>query len=499
MASPDKKGQAVSKSPPSTSGMGAMIADQKRSIDEISSKVTTTYQVDVADGKLKSDAVSALAETLYRVPKEIRDSAIDKQRNSTPERLYLWAISNATIVFPYLTLESAVKNMKNSLYAPRSWGMIGDKFRLPKSESTADSPAWQLLREMFLAKLGPENVSIDADVNESVPDLSADICAKEPSIETIIIRLMELVRNPLSATIRKSELDKSENLVKNAVDFVLLEHIYQREQSYKNLTLSGPAVASGRRARRVESTGAGNKVTYTTVYVGYKLADLLCKYLPKVNAKSPESEPFVQIILGFIRKLIPEDLKDFKLPKSLFETPSNQLRALIREGPKIKTKKGDRHNLYVPLSFVKSSECNSYPEVARKQLTDIGSRVLNTLDNVNKLPIDRANSVIPILKDYLSFSYAISDKCRKEWRSNLRVPRPEQLDSLLVSGFPDFSITDGEDSYSPEELEDDLKEKKSRGDRLSFSCPFTGEEEIARIKSEISSLVDKKRANRQKR
>jgi hypothetical protein len=473
-----------------------MITKQVSLVSELSSIISSTYQVEVADGKLTAEAISALAETLLRTPAEKRKLQINKDKHKSPENLYLWAIANANIVFPYVTLSSAVQNMKHSLYAPRSWGVVNDKFKLPKPESTADSAAWQLIREIFLAKLGEDYVSVDADVSETVPDLSSDICAKDPLIETVIIRLMELSRNPLSATIRKTELEKAENVIKNAVDFVLLEHIYQTNEIYKNLTLSGPAISFGRRTKRVENTGAGNKVSYTKVYVGYKLADMLCKYLPKITAKSPEGEPFCQAILGFIRRLVPEDLSDYRLPKSLFETPSNQLRSLIREGPKIKTKKGERHNLYVPLSFVKASECASYPEVSRKKIIEIGSEVLKTLDEVNKMPVDRANELIPVLRRYLSFSYAVSDKCRKEWRSNLRVPDVLALETLILKAFPDIS-EDSDGNYKPITIiREKLSEMESHGDALPFTDIYESSEDKAKELAKVQEVLSQKKSKR---
>lgn len=479
-----------------------MISDQKTLIAELSSKISSVYQTEVADGKLKSDAIAALAETLSRTPPDRRMSQIDKSKCKSPEVLYLWGIANANIVFPYLSLEGAVKNMKHSLYAPRNWGVTGDKFRLPKAESTADSNVWQLIREIFLAKLGEDRVSIDSDVDETVPDLSTDTCAKNPAIETIIIRLLELSKNPLSATIRRTELEKAETLIKNAVDFVLLEKIYQDRDEYKNLTLSGSAVSSGRRTRKVESKGAGNKVTYTTVFVGYKLAEILGKYCTKGIAKSPEGEPFSQAILGFIRNLVPDSktLDGYRIPKPFFETPSNQLRSMIREGPKIKTKKGERHNLYVPLSFVKSSECASYPEVAKRKIIEIGSNVLQTLDEVNKMPIDRSNALIPVLKDYLSFSYALSDKCRKEWRQRAAVPDVKELSSLLVEEFPEISNqTDGQYEWSVDEIEDQLQNMVEKGDLLPFHPVSENKDEVNRILTDIEIVLDTKRSQRAKR
>jgi hypothetical protein len=476
-----------------------MIADQRLKIDEISSSVSTAFQPEIADGKLGPKAVSVLAETLLRVPSVKTDGVrINRSRTPTPESLYLWAVANATIVFPYVSLESAVKNMKDTLYTPRSWGYIDGTYHLPKWEST-DSPAWGLLREIILAKHKDEFVKLDADMTESVPELSATACAKDPRLDTVIIRILELVRNPLSATIRRTDLEKSETIVRNAIDFVLLEKIFQEDKKYSNLTLSGSATSSGRRSRRVESKGEGNKITYTNVFLGYKLAEILGSYLPVKTAKSLESETFIHTIVSFLRSLVPEpdSREEFELPKHFFETPSNQLRSLIREGPRIKTKKGEKHNLYVPLSFVKASECTSYPEVARKEIIDIGSSILRTLDEVNKLSISRANDFIPLLKDYLSFSYALSDKSRKEWRARAYIPDVRVLKKLLL-GIPSLSELDEDLDYkiSPSFFEQALNRVKEKGDALPFIPSIEDSEERKILIASISEAVSKKKTKR---
>jgi hypothetical protein len=495
----DKTSGAVIAPNTSKPGIGSMIANQKAKIDEISSAVTAGYQPEVADGKLSPKAVSVLAETLLRVP-SVKDDGlrVDRKRTPTPESLYLWAVANASIVFPYVSLESAVKNMKDTLYTPRSWGYIDGVYHLPKWESS-DSPAWGLLREVILAKHKDEFVKFDADMTESVPELTATACAKDPRLDSVLIRILELVRNPLSATIRRTDLERSETNVRNAVDFVLLEKIYQEDEIYKNLTLSGSATSAGRRSRRVESKGEGNKITYTNVYLGYKLAEILGSYIPVKSAKSLESETFVHLLISFLRSLVPdaEDRKTFELPKPFFETPSNQLRSLIREGPRIKTKKGEKHNLYVPLSFVKASECTSYPEVARKEIIDLGSSILRTLDEVNKLPIERANKFIPLLRDYLAFSYALSDKCRKEWRGRAYIPNVSVLKKLLL-GVPSLSELDDDANYrvSPSFFEQALDQMKSKGDSLPFIPSISDNDERAKLVAAISESVIKKKAKR---
>jgi hypothetical protein len=482
--------------------LSGKISDQRKKIDDLSSRITSVYQIEVADGSLNADAVGALAETLLRVPPEYQvDLAIDKRVHKTPEKLYLWGIANSNIVLPYLSLKTAVENMKHSLYAPRSWGVIGNKYRLPKAESTADSNIWDLIREVFLNKFGKDRVENDGDVNESVPDLSADVVAKQPIIESIITRLMELVRNPLSATLRSGEQHKTDTVARNAVDFVFLEHIFQRDEGYKNLTLSALAISSGRRTKKVETVGEGNRLTITNVFLGYKLAEILCRYLPKSSAKSPEGEPFVQAILSFIRACVPEDLHKYKLPKHFFETPSNQLRARVREGPKIKTKKGEKHNLYVPFSFVKAAECVSFPEITKRRIIDTGTKVLKNLDEVNKYSVTRANDVMPFMTDYLSFAYALSDKCRKEWRRAARVPDAQEINNLLDEEFPDLGNLNPEGAYewSSRELKDELNKLENRALSLVFKPAVDDPVEISRILEEIKKVDDTKKTRRAER
>jgi len=479
--------------PSSQADYGSMIRNQQQKVEKIQTHLSSVYQPMIADGKLTNKALGVLSETLSRVSILDEDlTRVNIKSFPTPEECYLWGVANASIVFPYMTLKSATENMKDSSYSLRDWGIKDGVYHLPRVESV-DSPMWVLLTQIIAAKHGENCVRLDALPGETVPDLHADTCAKEPLLDTVVIRILELVRNPLSATIRRTELEKAETNIRNAVDFVILEKIYKDNEDYNNLTLSGPAISAGRRSRRVESKGTGNKVTYTTVYLGYKLAEMLCKYIPKLSAKSPEGETFVQTILGFIRSLVPEDVGNYTIPQSFFETPSNQLRAMVREGPRIKTKKGEKHNLYVPLSFVKSSECASYPEVIRKEIIDTGSQVLKNLDSVNKLPVKNANKVIPGLKEYLTLSYTISDQSRKEWRQRARTPSLQALKSALIDNFPDLEESD-EDSLSQY-----ITRSKACLSRMSFNEVFTNEEEKAAELLKISSILTEKKTKREKR
>jgi len=113
---------------------------------------------------------------------------------------------------------------------------------------------------------------------------------------------MELIRSPNSATIRTGNVTRAETHIKNAVDFVVLDSQYQREQSLQTLAISGYATSEGRRTSKVE-TRVGNKVNYTSVYIGYKLADLLLAYIQSSSAKAPEGEPFFRLILEMLRRI----------------------------------------------------------------------------------------------------------------------------------------------------------------------------------------------------
>jgi hypothetical protein len=119
------------------------------------------------------------------------------------------------------------------------------------------------------------------------------------------------------------------------------------------------------------------------------------------------------------------------------------------------------------------------------------------LDEVNKLPVDRSSELIPILRDYLSFSYALSDKCRKEWRNNQRVPDVSALERMLITDVPNFTeVEDGHYTYSSTEVENELERIKAEGDQLLFTEAFTDKDEKARVKGEIITIMNQRKAKR---
>jgi hypothetical protein len=449
------------------------------------------YQTHISDQKLSDEALNALSESLLRVPPE-RMVPIDLKRFPNPEKLYLWIIANSNIVFPHMTLKNAVEKMRHSVYLPRTWGVTQDgKFRLPKLESTLeDSNAWGLIREIIMANW-PDDLAEDSDITESTPELGNDECAKNPVLEQTLIRILELVRSPNSATIRSND-GRQETFIKNAVDFVVLDEIYQREKDLQNLTIDGYAISAGRRAAKVESKSNTSKTTYTTVYLGHKLADIVGQFVNVKTSKSPEGEPFYRIIHEMLRRI--STMGVGQIPKAFFETPSNQLRNRIREGPQVKTKKGLKHNLYVPLSFVKSSECSLFPEVTRKELIDVSSKIVKNLDHVNKMPIKEAAQKLPLFDEYLKLSYSISDTCRSEWRKNGYCPSPDQIEDLMVRKFEHLDSSE----YDSDKFRLYLTTLKVSARQLTFTPVYNEPERQLQLKAEITKALESKKAYRAK-
>jgi hypothetical protein len=464
--------------------VGEIIRDQENLIKEINARLMTVFQAVKADGKFSDKACSVLSETLSRV-KGLSLDSINITRYPSPEDLYFWAIANANIVFPYASLASAEANMKDSVYTTHQWGLKQGKYILPKRESQ-DSKAWVMLSEIIAAKHG-DDVEFTAPMGETVPELSNSECAKNKLIDTMLIRILELSKAPFTATIRRASPRDRDEIMKNSVDFVLLEHIYLREKAtYENMTLSGSAIVSGRRAQSVQTVGSGNKITITNTYQGYALAEFLNGFESGNKPRVPEANPLCGVVLGFIRSLVPDNVGNYVIPNAFFEVPSVHLRAMVREGPKIKTKKGEKHNLYVPFSFVKSSECVSMPEIIRREITDLGSDILKNVDSINKLTVPRASEMLPCMRAYIKVCYALSDECRREWKRSLKVPNTAHIRTMLEERFPDLS------EETPEVMDKYISAIKTR--RLSFGEAYSDPDEKAKILAEIASIADKRKS-----
>jgi hypothetical protein len=237
-------------------------------------------------------------------------------------------------------------------------------------------------------------------------------------------------------------------------------------------------------------SGARQTVQMGNIFVGYKLAEILSAYLTKPSPRSLENEPFIGLILSILRDISLEIPDESEIPKVFFESPSTQLRSSVRQGPSIKTKKGTRANLYVPLSFVKSAECDSIHESTKRDLTQIGSSVIQKLDEANKLPIGRASEVMPFLKEYIAEAYTFSDTCRKEWRINAFVPNTEPIIRALVTDFP--SLEDADKSV----LNSYIMKLKREARNITFVPVTNDKEELARIRGQIQTLQKTKSARR---
>jgi hypothetical protein len=243
------------------------------------------------------------------------------------------------------------------------------------------------------------------------------------------------MKSPLSATIRTGEGVKGDEIIKNAVDFVVLDHIFRNSTKWEHLKVSDSAVRAGRRAVSIaisEGKGSKKKVSYSSSYVGYKLSEITGKYVSHSLAKSPESDSFTKLILTLITKTIPNPLPEgYEIPKSFFEVPSITVRKCLRQGPKIASKKGLKENLYAPFSFVKSSECNLMPIDAKKAATDLSTEILSSVDQINKMDASKASTELEAYKRYLDFTYLVSDLSRDKWRKNYSVPDYHEIRDFI--------------------------------------------------------------------
>jgi hypothetical protein len=457
-------------------------------VRNILSDIKTWKASDISDGKISEGALAALSETLSRVdPKKYE---LEKKRllKNSPEQIYAWAISNANIVFPYLCLSKAEKHLtavSRTLISESYWGLKENKFILPKLESISNSNAWIILTQLACHLLGEENVEFSYQVDETVPELSNDDMAKDTLAEAAILRLLELSKSPNTATFRSGTKLQEGELAKNCVDFIILDALYRdRSDCFGNLTVSGKVVSQCRRTERVERAD-GNKISVSLVYTGYKLSDIFRKYITRKISKVPENEPFIRFITDLCELLCQRVDKNFSIPKAYFMSPSDQLRSRVRRGPNIKTKSGEKANLYIPFSFAKSKECSLLPENTKKTMIDLGSEIIKSLDSINKLPVVEANKKLALYEEYIEASYTISDECRKRWRTTCSIPNAKDLEEV-------FCIKDKTSGMEiSEEIVMIIKSAK-----LAF-LPYTpNSDELSNTKRFISELNESRKTKR---
>jgi hypothetical protein len=351
-----------------------------------------------------------------------------------------------------------------------------------------------LIVNALLEKEFPTQVEYLADIPDDFPMLPSGDLAKNIVHDTVFRRILELSKNPLSATARNGTNLKASDVAKNAVDFVALEHIYTKSGDYENLRIGLTPIMHGRRVVNVEKKEPKGRISFQPVYTGYKLAEILAELAPH-NAKTHESAPLAVMLINLIRKMVDDALEvddvrsHYEIPNAFFETPSNQLRKELRKGPQIRTKnKGMKENLYAPFSFVKSSECALMPVTTRKAATDLSMSVIHTLDKINKLEPSMASEELPLYRRFLHLAYVLSDTVREKWRKAYSLPDFRSIAEILEEVSSADEET-GKVYFDSEKLEQAFEDVK----KLTFEKVTSNKAELDAIKDAIEKASAKKK------
>jgi hypothetical protein len=474
-------------------------------VQNIIAYIKDQKKVDIADGKITSEQINALGETLSRVDDKKFESYKGRIANEIVDHIYLWAIANARIVFPYLTLESAAQNIKSvtqQVEDTRKWGLLPDgKIHLPKIESNT-SNFWYLLSSIIEDFYGPDMVVRDGEIDETYQEMSNTELAKEPMAGKILFRIMELIRSPGSATFRSPEVPTAESTIKNQVDLDLIDGVRLREYSlYKNYTLNPKVIANLRRTvttSKTEMQGKKSQVYLVTTHEGSKLAETISSYGNYVF-KKPESNPLYKIISKILSDISLSLPKKWTIPKNVFLAPSIQVRSNFRQGPKVKTKGGkEKANAYIPFSFVKSASCASYPASVKKELTDMGAAIVQNADLINSLDLQTAGDVIPLFSAYIRTTYVISDQIRRNWSTRAKVPSDVPLlKELMVTNFQ--MILKEKDKDLTPLLSDYNKKLVKLSNEIVFMNSLSDPKEMEALIASIAKVDQEKKDARKKR
>jgi hypothetical protein len=264
---------------------------------------------------------------------------------------------------------------------------------------------------------------------------------------------------------------------------------------FSNINISDKALSTLR--RRVETLeekkGVGQK---TTRYLGFRLSQIFLRYLPEAQNRLYEKGIFMSFVIGLLRDL--GDMASGPLPKNFLMAPAQSIRRCIREGPKITNgKRGEKKNLYIPLSYVKSSECEHFPDALRRECTNVGSKVLEVIDSANNLPLVEIDSKIPIYQRFLRFAYGLSDEIRHEWRTNAFVPTSGAISRAVESVLTPVEFKENNQTVTmPIDIPQDELTRRVRNVVFAPVCPDT--ERLKSIKSNIQVILKNKRSRRQK-
>jgi len=481
----------------------AEIANKKKDLSEsIASEIRFAKSEEIGDGKLSEKEITALSETIMRVPEETWNQHKKIILQKPKDQIYYWAIANANFAFPYLKLKDAAEHVESSSRPTLNWGWKEGKVHLPPVEIISiDSNIWGLIVYILQARIGKENVLFDAVEVDNFPDLSNEVIAKEKALSIVLQRIIELFVNPGSMTIRKGKMELEQTNVRNAVDGYVLDKIYRDNEDYKNLTLSGMTLSQIRRIKKVTKNlpGSSKKTVNIDTYVGYKLAEILVRYSPE-RPKEAENDAFVRLIFGLLDYLVENHVpKDFVIPKNFFQTASEQVRLSVRRGPKIKTKEGkEKVNMYIPFSFAKSAECGSYPEHIKKSLTELGSAVVQHIDTVNTMSVKDANVMVPVLKSYIESAYLFSDTMRREWRKNARIPKIAPIKKQIDEDFEKFLDKDGKLIVEKSKLQEYIDNLRTNSGKVEFEVVDNDSTKVKEILAKINEIEEKRKADRGK-
>jgi hypothetical protein len=420
-----------------TRSAAEILSGQRLKSSEIYNELLILRKDKIEDKSEKLEDIETLAHSLSRVPDFNLDNHLTEFRDKPLPKLYAWCIANSNIVFPYLTLEDA----RDKLLQPvgkttrgSEWGFHSGTWYFPGGDPDKDnSILWEVLRQTIIRNFGSDACVDNAPDNEFSPELDNSDSRKEGDIWLIVQRILELLIAPQTATFRPGSSGDKLVSIKNEVDFYVLERVLtDLGDDYGNLYINHNAVNNCRRTvnipRKRGPAGSGNKqvIEFKPVKIGYQLADRIvtaAKVNPR-NREKPEDEPFVKFLTAILDTIV-EDLKNdefYRIPKSFFESPSSVLRSRVRQGPSIKTKTGERTNLYVPFSYVKAADCELMPEITKHGLTAISTEILKNLDTINKFSVEEANFAFPLYEEYLKCAYAVSDETRKQWRTSAKIP-----------------------------------------------------------------------------
>jgi len=396
--------------------------------DAILADITSNYTSEVATGELLMARKVALAVTLMRLDDKIyQELKKRKFDNMSMDSLYLYGITTSKFDQPYIDLNGATGKLRSPHdQSSLAWSDI-NLIYFPKKEQYMASSKWELLHILMEKyKLLPR-VKYDLVFNRDIDPLENDKNLTGSYVHEVFVRLMELMRNPLSATFCRTNLDNQKVRARNDIDFIALDLIFSRKiDKMEGLTIS-PLIASyGRRKESVTVSHNGKEIK-KDYYVGYTLARQL-SYQQGMAEKLKMEKHYlfaaVYAILEEIVKSIPENqIESYKMNKSFVEHPSVNLHGKLRFGPKSKREEDHgKRIVYTPFTFYKSKGFDLYPGSLKTNLCTSSGHVMNTIMKCNNRTLEDSVPCIKSIESVIKEAYNISDDMKKRWFSACDIP-----------------------------------------------------------------------------